>query len=303
MIAFAPIMLSQKREYAPYLQSCGDRGCEYSFTNLFIWGRQKAAVIDGHLALFSQFDRKTLYPFPVGIGDKKPVLDAIIADSAARGIPCRFSGLTEPDIRLLEQLYPQQFCFHADRNSFDYVYSIDDLADLPGRAYQKKRNQINRFLQVYPNYALTPIDSENLCLAQEVFDLWYDQRSHSEPAMDFHMERSAVKKALDNYEALLLEGMLLFIDGKPVAVSIASALSEDTFDVHFEKALEGVVSGYAFINRSFSRYLREKYPEVKWLNREDDLGLEGLRKAKLDYHPHHMVEKAWAHLLEDNYDY
>lgn len=303
MIAFEPIALPQKTDYDRYLLSCENRGCEYSFTNLFIWGRQKAALLNGHLALFSQFDRRTLYPFPVGFGDKKPVLDAIIADSAARGIPCRLSGLTEADIRLLESLYPQRFCFHPDRNSFDYVYRIDDLADLPGRAYQKKRNQINRFLQTYSHYALTPITPDNLPQAWEVFDLWYTQRSHSDPTMDFHMEKTAVKKALDNYAALQLEGMLLFLDGKPVAVSIASALSEDTFDVHFEKALEGVVSGYAFINRGFSRYLREKYAAVKWLNREDDLGLEGLRKAKLDYHPHHLVEKAWAHLLEDNYDY
>ena len=86
-------------------------------------------------------------------------------------------------------------------------------------------------------------------------------------------------------------------------MTIGSRLSPDTFDIHFEKALDTADGAYVAINNGFARYLREKYPDIAYLNREDDMGIEGLRKAKLSYCPHHMIEKSWAHLTEDGYDY
>jgi len=84
---------------------------------------------------------------------------------------------------------------------------------------------------------------------------------------------------------------------------MATRLSEDTFDVHFEKAREDIEGAYNAINCEFARYLRQKHPEVRFLNRDDDLGLEGLRKAKLSYNPHHLLEKHWAYVLEEIYDF
>ena len=120
---------------------------------------------------------------------------------------------------------------------------------------------------------------------------------------DLYMEQVAVKKALENWETLKMEGLVLVEDGKPLAVTMGSRLCESAFDVHFEKALASVDGAYAAINRGFARYLREKYPEVEYLNREDDLGLEGLRKAKLSYNPARLIEKSWAVLREDGYEY
>lgn len=138
MLDFKPLELAQKDLYDAFLMHCGERGCEYSFANLFLWGRQKAVICHGNLAFFSQFNRKSVYLFPVGPNDLKPTLDAIIADSKKRGIPCRLTSLSQDDCALLERLYPGQFRIHFDRDGFDYIYSIDELATLKGRKFQKK---------------------------------------------------------------------------------------------------------------------------------------------------------------------
>ena len=99
-----------------------------------------------------------------------------------------------------------------------------------------------------------------------------------------------------------MEGLVLLEKGRILAMTMGSPLSQRTFDVQFEKAVEGVDGAYTAINLEFARYLREKYPDLQWLNREDDLGLEGLRQAKLSYCPDRLVEKNWACLKEDGYD-
>ncbi len=302
MIDFQPLMLERKAEYDRLLQHSGERGCEYSFTNLYLWGRQKAAFLGNCLVFFSQFNRRSVYPFPVGM-DLKPAVDAIIQDAHSRGIPCRLTGLTRDDCARLEALFPHKFRFHVDRDGFDYVYAIDDLADLSGRKFQKKRNHLNKFRALYPQHALVPVTQENISCVGALAEQWYESRLEEDPHRDFIMERAALKKALKNFEALQLEGVLLTIDAQPVAFAIGSQLTDDTYDIHFEKALDGFDGAYAAVNQGFAQCLRSKYPAIRWLNREDDLGLEGLRKAKLSYCPDHMVEKSWACLLEDGYDY
>ena len=303
MIEFQSLDLGSKAHYDQILYSCGERGCEYSFTNLYLWGRQKAAFLEGNLVFFSQFNRRSVYPFPIGPGDRKVALDAIMHDAKVRGIPCRLTGLTQEDRQLLEQLYPDRFHFHFDRDSFDYVYSIHDLADLPGRKFQRKRNHLNKFTQLHPDFRTVPITAENLAQVQAFVEQWYVMRQQEDPHGDFHMEKVAIRKAMEHMDELDTEGLALYDGNQLMAVTMGSRLSETTFDVHFEKALDRNDGAYGAINREFARYLREKYPALLWLNREDDMGLEGLRKAKLSYNPDHMIEKQWACLLEDGYDY
>lgn len=303
MIEFKPLDLSQKAAYNQILAGCGEQGCEYNYVNLYLWGRQRLAFHEGNIAFFSQFDRKSVYPFPLSGGDLKPTLDAIIHDAAVRDIPCRLTGLTREDCETLEQLYPGRFRFHTDRDGYDYLYAIDDLADLKGRTYQKKRNHINRFRQNYPGYTLEPITDENTVEVVELLQKWYTDRELADPHSDFHMEKAAIFKALRDRVVLGLEGLLLKHNGQALAMTMGSQLSADTYDIHFEKALDFADGAYPTINWEFARYLRAKYPELKFLDREDDMGLDGLRKAKLSYCPHHMIEKSWACLLEDGYDY
>jgi hypothetical protein len=303
MLNFTPIKLDQKDAYTPYLRCGSHRGCAYSFVNLYLWGRQQAAIVENQLVVFSQFDRKSVYTFPSGCCDPTAALEAIIHDAKERGIPCRLVGLSQDDCAALERLYPGKLKYHYDRDSFDYVYDINDLADLPGRKFQKKRNHLNRFRQQNPDHRLEPITEENLPEVEALVEKWYALREEADPHSDFLLERAALKKALRQLEALELEGLLLRTSEGVVAMTLGSQLSDDTFDIHFEKALDIADGAYPAINNGFARYLREKYPNIHFLNREDDLGIEGLRKAKLSYNPHHLVEKSWAHLLEDGYDY
>ena len=303
MIDFQPLTLEDRQRCEQYLLDGTERGCEFSFANLYLWGRQRAAEVEGHLVLFSQFSRRSVYPYPVGSGDKTAVLEALMADARERGIPCRITGLNQENMALIEEKFPGQFRFHCDRDSYDYVYDIHDLADLKGRKYQKKRNHFNRFRDAYPYYTTEPLTDHNLEEVQALTDRWYAKKLQEDPQGDYHMERAALSKALKHYVALGMEGLVLRDGADVLAFTLGSPLSPDTFDIHFEKALPDAEGAYPVINCEFARYLRAKYPNVRFLNREDDLGIEGLRKAKLSYYPHHLVEKCWACLLEDGYDY
>lgn len=302
-IDFSKISLEDKAKYENYLFCESDRGCEFSFANLYLWGRQSIASILDQIAFFSQFDRRSVYPYPLGAGDKREVINCIIADSHARGIPCRITGLSESARSNIERLYPGKFRFHSDEGSYDYVYDVNDLADLPGRRYHGKRNHLARFTDANPDCNAEPINEDNAHEAHSFIEKWYEQKALENPNMDFHMERAAIKRAFRDYTALGMEGLILRNAEGVIALTMASRLSPDTFDVHFEKARADIQGAYAAINCYFARYIREKHPDIRFLDREEDMGLEGLRRAKQSYHPHHMVKKYWACLLEEGYDY
>lgn len=301
MIDFQPILPADRERYMPYLELASHRGCGFTFANLCLWGHQRATVLDDHLVIFSHYNGHTMSPFPAGTGDVKPVLDAVIADSKTRGIPCRISGVTAHEREILEELYPGCWRYHCDRDSFDYVYDINDLADLKGKKFQPKRNHVNRFLTDHPDCYIRPLDELSLPECMAFTRRWYAQRQEEDPEADFLMEQMALEKAYQNFRELGMEGLVLYSDGKLVAMTMGSFLSEDTVDVHFEKADADYATAYAVINRAFARYLREKYPQVKYLDREEDMGSPGLRKAKLSYQPHHLVEKCWAHYAGEEF--
>ena len=211
----------------------------------------------------------------------------------------------QPDrcgLRKMEQWYPGQFYFQPDRDSFDYIYSVEALAELKGKKLQRKRNHYNRFRLLHPHCVSAPITDENTTQVVEMLEAWYAHKKEQDPTASFHLERTAIMKALKHRKELGMEGIVLLDKSKVIAMTMASRLSGDTFDVHFEKAADGYDGAYAAINREFAQYLRGKYTELLWLNREDDMGLDGLRKAKLSYCPDRLVEKYWACLKEEGYD-
>ena len=302
MIPFHRACLEDKAPYESILMNCPERGCEYSFANLFLWGRQEIAFVENCVVFFSHFFGRSVYPYPLGTGDKKAALEAILADSRQRGIPCRITGMTEADRQELEDLFPDRFSIRPARDSFDYVYTVDALADLKGKKLQKKRNHVNRFRTEHPEYRVEPICCENVARIQHMVNDWYVSRKLSDPEGDYFLESLAMAKAFRHYDALNMEGIALLEGDRVLAVTMGSIMAPDMMDVHFEKAVEDVPGAYNTVNAEFARHIRLKFPEVRFLNREDDMGLEGLRTAKLSYLPDHMIEKYQACLMEDIYE-
>lgn len=301
MIDFQRLNFSHKEQYEAILMSASERGCEYSFANAYLWGLQNIAFLHNCALRFSHFHGKSVYPYPIGRGDKQAVITEILRDAEERGIPCRFIGMTEQDKDELEQLFPGKFYIKADRDSFDYVYDINDLADLRGRKFQGKRNHFNRFCSDHPDHRAVPMTCDSMPRVKQFVESWYTQRRETDPDGDYILESVALARLFNHCGELDMEGLILMDGDEILAITMGSRLSPDTFDIHFEKAKEGVSGAYNAINCHFARYLRLKYPEVQFMNREEDMGLEGLRSSKLSYRPHHMVEKYRAAVREDYY--
>lgn len=294
MLEFHRLLPEEREAYQALLLASDPRGCEYSFGNLCLWGRQQVAFLDGCVAFVAHMPEGTRYPYPMGPGNRRKALEAVLAHAHEEGMLCHLTGLTNPDCQELEALFPGRFSIFPDRDSWDYVYSIQELSDLPGRTFQKKRNHLHRFRAAHPHCRVEPLDSRNLPQAQQMVNQWYVRRKQRHPQGDYLPEAIAITRAFHRFDALGLTGIALVEEGEILGVTMASPMGRDTYDVHFEKAREEIPGAYAAVNQALAQYLMERNPQIRFLNREDDLGLEGLRRAKLSYHPHHLVEKFQA---------
>ena len=233
----------------------------------------------------------------VSSGDIAAAIRALETDAAERGEPLRLVCLTPPQMAELEEFFPGRFTCTADRDGYDYLYDIDRLADLGGKKLHAKRNHIHRFVENNPTWAYEEITPASLPECLKMDQEWYRrslQREGEVEERDLGDEGIALRAAMEHYEELGLEGGLIRVYGEVVAFTIGDRLSADTYDVHFEKAYGELQGAYAMINREFARWVREHHPEIKYLNREDDMGVPGLRKAKESYYPDLLVEKHTA---------
>ena len=303
MIAFRDPEIGDRQWVEERFRASGNQGCEYSFSTLFLWSgayQQQVAPMDGFVLERLRGKLGAGYLFPAGSGPLEPVLSALEKDAAERGEPCRFFCVTPEQAERLEQLRPGQYAFQSDRDGWDYLYALDRLAGLGGKKLHGKRNHIRRFEESHPDWQVEQITMDNLAECAEM-DLEWNRRYRSLDAAGEEAEartrldeRHAMSRAFAHYEALGMDGLLLRTGGKVVAFTMGSPISADTFDVHFEKAYGEIQGAYAMINREFARWLQANRPGVRWLNREDDMGLEGLRKSKESYYPDRMVEKSAA---------
>ena len=273
-------------------------GADMTFHNMYFWECYygEVAEVNGFVTQrFSQEGADT-YLYPAGTGDVKPVLDELMQDAKARGNRFVLRGVTDDKKEVLEQLYPGKFSFTAYRDSFDYIYTVEELTQLHGKKLQAKRNHCNRFEQDHPDFETRIVTPENIGLCREMVQKWYEVHEWNE---QIEQEKTAIARAFDGFEASNMDGLMLLDQGEVIAFSMGARMNEQYYDVCFEKAYSAINGAYAMINREFSRMIVEKYPEIQVLNREDDMGEPGLRKAKESYQPTCLLEKYNASLQEE----
>jgi len=232
---------------------------------------------------------------PVGEGDLKGVLEKMIEDAQNEGSKLRMLGVCKGMKQDLEDIMPGKFNIEPDRNYADYLYLRTDLATLSGKKYQPKRNHINKFRKSYDNYEYVSITPDLIgeCLRLEAE---WCKMNNCDQHDGTGNERQAIIYALEHFDELGLTGGLLRVDGQIVAFTFGRPINYDTFGVHVEKADTRIDGAYAMINYEFANHIPE---EFTYINREEDLGIEGLRKAKLSYQPVIILEKSMACLKND----
>ena len=262
---------------------------DYCAANLYMWDetyhQELAFCGDRAAGRILEEDGRYRYLFPVGTGEIAPIFDAMAEFERRREGVLRFVGVTETELEILLEHFGDRAEVLESREWEDYIYDAERLATLSGKKLHAKRNHINAFTAVHEWHVET-VTAQKRDTCMQILQKWRENKE-----ADTAEELRAVERGFDVFDALDLEGLLLYADGQPVAFTVGSSSTCDTFCVHFEKTLPGFEGAFPVINREFVRALLQKYPAVRWINREDDMGLPNLRAAKLSYHPAVLLRK------------
>ena len=286
MLRFKPIRLCDKEIFGRYITGEGEFSCESAFINLFVWQdsyKNEWATEDGQLIIKSGEGKNTVFRLPFGDEFQRGI--ERIREAAGEEYP-KFWVQDGRRLDELEDFLGTHYVLLEERNSFDYVYLRDNLAELSGKKYHGKRNHISAFSKKY-NWEYRPVTKENICDIKRCAELWYEENCYRN---NRHLicEKSGINTVLDNMELLGAKGGAVYVNGEVVAFTVGSPINDGIYDIHFEKALKQYDTAYSVINREFAKRELSAY---KYINREDDMGLEGLRKAKLSYHPEMFIKK------------
>lgn len=297
MLNFKLIEKSQIQEYKKYYDYSTAFGCDLNLLNAYLWRDEyniNFAVYDDTLikAYFNDDGSIWGYCMPTG-KNIKGALEEIFADAFERGKKPFIVMLTNGQRAMLESIFPSKFTFERSPENQDYIYLTEELVTLQGKRFHAKRNHISRFYKTYDNTRFETIDDENKYDALKVVLGWYAQNGI--PSED-NEEVKAICESLENLEEFKMQGAVLYVDEKPVAMTLGSEISPNVYDINFEKALREYDGVYSVINNEFAKTLT-KY---KYINREEDMGLEGLRKSKLSYNPVIILDRYNARLKDEN---
>lgn len=302
MINFQSIKLKDKEIFDRYLRSNRYEGSESTFTNFFMWKecyRIEWAIVDDFLCIKPNIDNVNFllppYPLtPLGDSDLTKPLEKLITYFAEKGYPFEMRGVSSEVKDILERLCPDKFTFTQQRETFDYVYLVEDLINLKGRKYHRKRNHLKNFKKQYPQYQYSIITKELIkpCLVN-LYE--WCRKKGCEDDKSLLCERDAIIAAFECYDQLDFIGGAILVDGNVEAFTFGEALNEDTVLIHAEKANPDIKGIFQAINQE---YLIHHWSHMKYVNREEDMGIEGLRKAKESYYPVELMVKYQA-VLKD----
>ncbi len=291
MLNFKDITLQDRDTITGYTQSSNRRNCDLSFSNLCCWRflyDTQFAEIGGFIVFKFWAHNKLAYMMPVGQGNLKKVIKLMVKDAKKEGEPFVMLGVSSEMREELEEIMPHTFAYTIERNYADYIYLKENLANLPGRKFQQKRNFVNRFLKAHNDYEFVPITTPEHIEACIYFEGEWCKQNECDKHEGTGNERQAIIYGLTHFEELGLIGGMLYAEGEIVAFTYGMPINGDTFGTHVEKADSRIEGAYAMINREFANYVPDQFT---YINREEDLGIPGLRKAKLSYNPTIILDK------------
>lgn len=292
-IPFKKIELEDRERIDSYLKQKTYRSCELIFPNIYLWSRKyptEFAVVEDTLVFGSFEEGKPSITFPAGeLEQIHKAMDVMQEWFEEQQAEFHMHLVQEPEFELLELWYPGRFQIAYDRDAADYVYETEKLTTLAGKKLHGKRNHINKFRENHPDWVYEPVTSENV---EDCFQMALKWREEMQCEQDVEKrdEMCVTLNALRLMEELKLRGGLLRAEpkGEVIAFTIGEPLNPDTFVVHIEKAFADIQGAYPMINQQFVEHEAQDY---LYVNREEDTGSEGLRKAKLSYRPAFLVEK------------
>lgn len=294
MLDLQHLKTENKKLVESYIPESCKKMCDFCFGNLYAWSaaeHTEFAEKDGFLYLRSTFNGVTSYAVPWGKGDIKKALSEIQMDAAERGADLSFYCVSEDQLPSLIDFFGNNLIVKEQRDYFDYVYLRENLVTLKGRRFHSKKNHVNSFCKKY-NYVYEELNADNLKECLEFSHKWLMM---TESTQRLEAERQVIDCAFRKFFDLGLSGALLRVDGRIVAYAMGEPMADgETYCVHFEKASPEYPTAYAAINKLFAE---NSLKEFKYINREDDAGVEGLRKAKISYQPEFLVKKYYAKIL------
>ena len=300
MIPFKTVTLCDKPWVDELVFAENSPSADYNFGNIYIWDkhyRQLIARCGDRMLTKLRYEGQPAFVFPIGSGPLRPAIEALRAFAAERGYPLVLRGVTPAHMLHLNAEYPDRFRFAPERDNWDYLYLAEKLASYAGKALHGKKNHCNRF-EAENEWEFRPLSYELIPGCLDMLDVWSEENSaRLDKSVAF--EHDAIVRAFAAYEWLGLEGGVLFAGGKIVGFSLGEMCSADTFDVHFEKAQIDLNGAYPMVCRELTRMLMARHPQLRYMNREDDMGLESLRQSKQSYKPIGMVEKYIARWNDD----
>lgn len=295
MIEFHSVSLADREWIVERLKHRKDASCEYCFGNIYSYSKKMGIFVadcENCLVVKCVIGNHISYAYPVGDGNVINALKEIEADARKSGKKCYVYAMTKDDASVFENTFSEKYKAEQNRDAFDYVYKSEDLITLSGKKFQPKRNHISYFKRNF-NWNYEHITKDNMTDCLEMSRKWL-QQSNSEYKEDLEEELKIIRCVFENYDELGYVGGLIRVDGEVVAYTMGEELSKDMFCVHFEKAFSDIRGAYPIINQQF---VQNELSLYTYINREDDVGAENLRKAKLSYNPVFLVEKYEAQIV------
>jgi uncharacterized protein len=285
---FKPLGIEDKALFDRFFREDPPLISEMTFTNLFMWRHRYRPVwllSEGCLLILFRPEKGPLYGLPpAGKGDKGKALAALCAEIGKVSEEIRICRAPEDFVTAHVDL--SLYTCLPDRDNSDYVYLTRDLIQLPGNKYHRKKNHLNQFVKRY-DFEYRPLDINLVECVLDMQEAWCQMREcMADP--DLLAEDYAIREALTRFEDHGYAGGAILMDSRIEAFSIGEPLNRDTAVIHIEKANPRINGLYTAINQLFCK---EVWSSFTYINREQDMGVEGLRKAKESYYPHHMVNK------------